>query len=221
MNYVYLALEIILVFLLMFVFYKIDKKNGLFLYILLMSSIVSITMYKLISILSFQVNTGIPIIMGIFICSNIIIQKYGFDEVKRVIKTFICGYVMTFVLISFTSFVSPNNLIANVSFDSLFGCNINTLRTFFAGLIAISLMLWYNGSVYYYIRRNKNKILFSNIGSICIIQFLESTIFIIISYIGLFDLTYIFGMITVRYLLKVVIGIVGLFPVLKIVKMKG
>lgn len=222
MNYIYLLLETFLVFFLMFLFYKMKKKDGLFLYILLISSILSTTMYKFISVLSFQVNTGIPMVMAVFICSNIIVQKYGFDEVKKIIKTFICGYVSTFVLISLASIICSNsyNYIVNVSFDSLFGYNLNTLRIFLAGLIAISLMLWYNGSTYYYIRRSKNKILFSNIGTICIIQFLESIIFITMSYIGLFDLIEIFGMIVVRYLIKVVIGLIGLALVLKLVKMK-
>ena len=57
-------------------------------------------------------------------------------------------------------------------------------------------MLWCNGEIYYYIRRNKNKLLFSNIGSILIIQFMESIIFVFVAYLGVYDAILIFGMIS-------------------------
>ena len=56
MNYIYILFEIIFTFFLMLVFYKISKKDGLYLYIVLMSSILSIIMFKSIDLFSFQVN---------------------------------------------------------------------------------------------------------------------------------------------------------------------
>ena len=63
----------------MFIFYKVGKKNGLYLYMVLMSSIASIIMFKTIDLFSFQVNLGIPIIMGLFICNNIITTTYYYN----------------------------------------------------------------------------------------------------------------------------------------------
>ena len=45
-------------------------------------------------------------------------------------------------------------------------------------------------------------------------------IFILIAYIGTFDFTMLFGMIVIRYLLKVLIGFVSMLPVSIILKMK-
>ena len=42
MNYILILLEVIFTFFLMFIFYKVGKKNGLYLYMVLMSSIASI-----------------------------------------------------------------------------------------------------------------------------------------------------------------------------------
>lgn len=81
-------------------------------------------------------------------------------------------------------------------------------------------MLWYNAYIYYYIRKNKNKYLFSNIGSMLIIQFIESIIFVLIAYIGTFDINMLFGMVVIRYLLKVIIGFISLIPVSIILKFK-
>lgn len=222
MNYLYLLIEVIIVFFLMILFYRVGKKEGLFIYIALMSSILSIVMFKVFDILSFQINFGLPIIMGIFTANNIIIQRYGLDEIKRIIYTFGFSYILTMIIMNLVSLMTSSeyNIISNNSFDQLFGYNLVNLRCFVGGFISIGFMLWFNGEVYYYIRRDKNKLIFSNIGSILIIQFIESMIFVVICYLGLYDIILIFGMIVIRYLLKVVIGVVGLLPVYLLVKMK-
>ena len=119
--------------------------------------------------------------------------------------------------------ISPSeyNLTTNGVFDSLFGYNLDNLRLFVSELLSIGFMLWYNAYVYYYIRKNKNKYLFSNIGSILIVQFIESIIFVLIAYVGTFEFTMLFGIIVVRYLLKVMIGCIGLLPVSIILKIKS
>lgn len=206
----------------MILFYRFGKKNGLFMYIVFLGALLSIVMFKSIDVLSFEVDLGIPIIMGIFICSNIIVQKYGIDEIKDIIKSFVIPYVCTAVILSLTSLIMASDYNINTSdaFDSLFGYNLDNLRLFVSGLLSIGFMLWYNAYVYYYIRKNKNKFVFSNIGSLLMVQFIESIIFVFISYIGVFDFTMLFGMIVIRYLLKVVIGFISLLPIDIILKMK-
>ena len=76
-------------------------------------------------------------------------------------------------------------------------------------------------AIYYYIRRIKNNLVFSNIGSILIIQFIEAILFVLVAYMGSFQIVEIFGMIVIRYLLKLLVGILGLVPVFTITKMKG
>jgi len=222
MNYIYLLIEVILVFSLMIIFYKLNKKDGLYLYITLMASILGIVMYKTIDILSFQINLGLPIIMGIFTCNNIIIHRYGLDEIKKIIYTFLGSCVLTVIILGLVSLFVPNdyNYITNASFDLLFGYNFVNMRYFIASLISIILMIWFSGNVYYYIRRSRNSLLFSNVGTILLIQFIESILFVIISFVGTYDVVTLFGMIVIRYLLKIIIGIVGLFPVYLLVKRK-
>lgn len=223
MNYVYLLIEVILSFFLMVLFYRFGKKEGLFSYVGFMSAILSINMFKSIDILSFEIDLGIPIVISIFMCANIIIQKYGIDEIKRIVKSFAIPYVFTVVILSLTSLITSSeyNMLSNNAFNSLFGYDLGNLRLIVSGLLSIGFMLWYNAYIYYYIRKSKNKYIFSNIGSMLIVQFIESIIFVLISYIGAFDFNMLFGIIVIRYLIKVVIGTIGLLPVSIILKMKA
>lgn len=223
MNYLYILFETLFVFLILILLYKIGKKDGLFIYIGFMGTLLGIVIFKLVDIVSFPINYGLPILMGIFTASNIIIHKFGSDEIKRIICSFIIPYIIIIFVISLGSLIpsSEYNLITNTSYDDLFGYNFENIRCFIGGLISVSFMLWFNGEVYYYIRKNKNNLFFSNLGSILIIQFIESILFVIIAYSGLYDGILIFGMIVIRYLLKVLIGVVGLVPVYLLTKRKG
>ena len=138
MNYIYMLLEIIFTFFLMICFYKVVKKTGLYLYIVLMSSILSVVMFKVIDLFSFQVNLGIPIVMGLFICNNIIIQKFGIDEVKRIMATVSVSYMATIVIISILSITGDSgyNLISNEAFNGLFGYGSGNIRILIGGLLS-------------------------------------------------------------------------------------
>ena len=223
MNYIYILIEVVLVFLLMIISYKFGKKDGLFTYLGFMASMVGIVIFKSIDILSFEIDLAIPLLMGIFIVSNIIVQKYGIDEIKRIIKIFIFPYLITTVILCLTSLMTGSefNLLSNNIYDSLFGYNLDNLRLLVSAFLSIGFMLWYNAYVYYYIRKSKNKYIFSNTGSILIVQFIESIIFVLIAYVGIFDFNMLFGMIVVRYLVKVVIGVISLLPFGIILKMKS
>ena len=67
---------------------------------------------------------------------------------------------------------------------------------------------------------NKNNIIFNNVGSILVVLFIESIIFVSIAHIGNYTVVELFGMIVIRYLIKIMIGMIGLIPVYTIVKMK-
>ena len=223
MHYIYLLIEIITLFVLMVLFYKFGKKEGLFLYISLMATLLNLFMFKSVDILSFQIDLGIPFIIGIFICSNVIVQRYGIDEVKDIIKSFVIPYVITMFILSLVSLTggSEYNIITNDSYDNLFSYSIDSIRLNIGYLLSISFALWCNAYIYYYIRVNKNKYIFSNIGSLLVVQFIESIIFILITYVGHINITVLFGMLMIRYLFKVIIGTIGLLPFTMVLKMKS
>ncbi len=221
MNLVYMFLEIIFTFFLLFMFYKIWKKDGLYLYLSLLSAILSVVIFEVIDLFSFQINLGIPIVMGIFIVNNIIIQRFGIDEVRRIMLTTGISYVMPSVILSLLTLCSDSGytLISNALFNGLFGYNVFDIRTFIGGF-SIVFMLWVNSYFYYYIRRSKNVLWVSNVVSSLIIQMLESIIFVVIAYLGDYSFPLIFGMIVIRYLCKIIISLMGIIPIYMIVKMR-
>lgn len=220
MNFIYLALEILLVFLLMIIFYKYGKKDGLYIYIGFMSSILSVILIGTVDILSFQVSIGIPIIIGIFLCSNIIIQRYGIDEVKRILYTYGASYVATFIIIGLVSltFTKVFDSSSNNVFDLLFGYGLNNFRCVISNFISLIIMLWVGSGIYHSVRKSKNILLISNVITAFVIAFIESLIFVLIAYVGNFTGIELFGMISIRYIFEVVVSIIGLIPIYIIVK---
>lgn len=223
MNFIYLFIEVIIILALMILFYKFGKKDGLFLYISFMSGLLSIMMFKSIDILSFEIDLGVPFIMGIFVCSNVIVQRYGIDEIKKIIKSFAIPYLSIFFILSLVSLMGYSNYnnASSMSYDTLFGYNLENLRLFVAGIMSIAFSLWYNAYIYYYIRKSKNNYWLSNIGSMFVIQITESIIFVIIAYVGIFGFDMLFGIILIRYLFKIIIGLISLFPFVTVLKMKS
>lgn len=220
MNYIYLALEVLLIFLTMIIFYKFGKKDGLYVYIGLMSSILSVILINTVDILSFQVSIGIPIIIGIFLCSNIIVQRYGIDEVKRILYTYGVSYLVTFIIIGLVSlaYTKVFDITSNNVFDLLFGYGLNNFRCVISNFISIIIMLWIGSGIYHSIRKSKNILFISNVVTTFVISFIESLVFVLIAYIGNFTGIELFGMISIRYIFEVIVSIIGLIPVYFIVK---
>ena len=219
MNYLYLLIEVLLVFGLSFVSYKIGKKEGLFIYIGVLSSVLSIIICSSVDILLFEVTTGLPLVMGIFMISNVIIHRYGLDELKRIIKVFGISSMVTYVLLALLS-LTGNIEVFGSSYSELFGYNLFNIRLFIGEVLSMLLMLYVNAEVYYYVRKSKNDFMICNIGSILTIQLILSMIYNIISYSGVYSLIVMFGMIVISYLCKVIIGFICLYPVSLLVKIK-
>ena len=89
MNYIVLITEILLTFFLIFLAYKMGKKDGLYLGIGLFSSILCVMLFKMINMFDFDVNMGIPFIVGILLLNNIIIHiEISFITIKISIYLF-------------------------------------------------------------------------------------------------------------------------------------
>lgn len=222
MNYIILGIQIFITFFLIFLSYKLGKKDGLYLAIALFSSIICIMLFKMINVLDFDINMGIPFIVGILILNNIIVHRYGFDELKRIMYTFGISYILTYIVIMVTTMIvsSNYNLISNNNYDILFGYDLYNIRYFVGGLLSIGMIIWMGSNVYDSIRKNKNSVIFNNIGSILVVLFVESIIFVTISHVGNYTLVELFGMVVNRYLIEVVIGILGLIPIYLLVRRK-
>lgn len=222
MNYVILLVISLIVLSLIYLFYKINKKDGLYVCMALFSIFLGIISFRLINILSFDINVSIAVIVGILAINNVIIHRYGMDEVKRIIGTFIVTYAVACIIMLISTFMTSSeyNLISNENYNTLFGNNLDNIKYFIGSLVSICLLLYFDSSIYDYIRKNKNNIAFNNIGGMLISLLLESIIFVILTRIGSFNIVEIFGMIVIRYLMEVILGLISLLPIYWLVKKK-
>lgn len=223
MNILFVGFEVFFIFLILVLFYKCGKKDALYMFICLISSILGMILIGTIDIFSFQVSIGIPFIMGIFICSNIIVQKYGIDETKKILCIFSLSYIISVIVVGLLSFTSNNviDISSNEIFDNLFGYALINVRCIISNFFSMIIMLWISTNIYYSFRKGKNILLISNVVTAFVVAFVESLIFILISYTGSFDVVELFGMLVVRYVFEVIVSIIGLIPVFIIVKFIG
>ena len=136
--------------------------------------------------------------------------------------TFGISYILTYIVIMVTTMIvsSNYNLISNNNYDILFGYDLYNIRYFVGGLLSIGMIIWMGSNVYDSIRKNKNSVIFNNIGSILVVLFVESIIFVTISHVGNYTLVELFGMVVNRYLIEVVICIFGLILIFLLVSRK-
>lgn len=97
-----------------------------------MAALLGVVMFKLYDFTLFPVNYGLPLIMGIFTANNIIIQRFGLDEIKKIISYYVVPYVMVMIIICLGSLVTSSdyNIMTNNCFNMLFGYGLINLRCF-------------------------------------------------------------------------------------------
>lgn len=208
MNLVLFVFEIIVLYISLLIMYKRNKKEGLYIWALIASILGNIMILKTVEIFSFEVNLGIIINAVIFIAANIIVQKYGPEEIKKMIMIVLLGSLLGFIITSLGSYITPSeyNLSANKAYDYIF---IENLRLYLANTIALFICLWVKAILYHELRKIKNKIWISNSLSTIIIQFIESIIFISIAYFFNLKINEIVILIIGRYFIKLFVGLIG------------
>ena len=94
----------------------------------------------------------------------------------------------------------------NKSFDNIF---IDSARLYFANIVTTLYMLFLNSKLYYYLKKEKNKIIISNIFSSVIVQFLATIIFILLAYAITTPMTDIIAKMIIRYIISLIVMFLG------------
>lgn len=211
-SIILLGIEIFLCLLTLIILYKYYKITGLYAYTICAIILSSMMSLKTITIYNFDINLGIIPFITIFTAFNIIIQKKGPEETKNLLLTLIATSIISYSIFYLVSFMSPSNinLFTNASYDNIFN---NSIRIYFATLVTTLYSLLLNTKLYYYLKKIKNNILISNLFSSIIIQFLASILFGLIAYIFISDPIEIVKIIMIRYLISLIVAILGTIPI--------
>lgn len=215
-NTILLIVELMICLLMIPIVYKISKTEGLYIYTITALFISSLMSLKVINIFSFDVNLGFIPLMTIFIASNIIVQKQGKEELKKLILTLIItasiSYIVILLIINLNfneDFFRPYNnlfLFTNKSFDNIL---IDSHRIYFANIVTLLYSLIINSKLYYYLKTEKNKIWISNLFSAIIVQFIASILFSLLAYTFIIEPLDLIKRIIIRYALSIIVLIFG------------
>lgn len=207
-NIYLLIIELIVCLITMMILYKLYKTNGLYAYTIVAFIVSNMMTLKIIPIIDFDINLGIVTLTTIFIASNIIIQKQGKEEIKKLSLTVVASSFVAFGIIYLTSLLKSSNinLFVNRSFDNIF---MGSERIYFANIVTLLYTILLNSKLYSYLKSVKNQIWISNIFSNIIIQFLVSILFTITAYIFLKEPMEILQLIVIRYMISLIAAIIG------------
>ena len=207
-----LGIELILCLITQTFLYKHYKTAGLYTYIIVSLILTSLMSLKTITLYNFDVNLGIIPFITIFTSSNILIQKNGPESTKQLTLTILTASLISYTVIYLIQLMDSSNinLFTNASYDNVFN---TSLRVFFANFVTILYSMLLNSKLYYYLKKMKNNILISNLFSTIIIQFLASILFGLIAYVFIKEPIDIIKIIMIRYLISLIVGILGTIPI--------
>ncbi|MBQ8682080.1 MAG: queuosine precursor transporter [Bacilli bacterium] len=207
-----LVLELVLCLITQTFLYKHYKTAGLYSYIIICLILTSLMSLKTITLYNFDVNLGIIPFITVFTSSNIIIQKNGPDAIKQLILTISVTSIISYAILYLVQLQEPSNinLFTSASYDNIF---VDSLRMYFANFVTTLYSLLLNAKLYYYLKKMKNNILISNLFSTIIIHFLASILFGLIAYVFIKDPIDIIKIIMIRYLVSLIVGLIGTIPI--------
>lgn len=207
-NIALLSLELIICLITMIILYKMYKIEGLYGYSIIAFILSNIMSLKIIELYNFDINLGLIPFTTVFIASNIIIQKKGPEEIKKLILTLITLSIISYGILYLTSLLNSSNinLFTNRSYDNIF--NLSE-RIYFANIVTMLYTLLFNSKLYYYLKVVKNRIWISNLFSSIIIQFISAILFPILAYTFIKEPTDIIKLIIIRYMISLIVLLIG------------
>ena len=210
-NIILIIIEVVISYTLLSVLSKKYKTDGIYVYAIIATIISSIMNLKTISIMEVSIPIGFGITTSLLIGANIIIQKRGKEDLKMYFLLIILSFIISYIFINISVKLdnSNYNLLSNISYNNIFK---NNLRMYIAIIISIIFSIWLDSNLYYIIKKLKNKIIFSNIFSIIIVEFFENIVFVLIAFLLEKEPIDLFLCIIIRYIIKTIIGLFGTIP---------
>ena len=207
-NLVLILLETILLFVLTYKIYKKYKITGLYFLVILLISISNIFLIKRFEIFTLKLNTGIILNLMIYIISNIIVQKKGPYAVSNIIMIVFITTLFNYVILTISGIINPSsyNNHFNMLYNNIFEFNI---RSYLASLTSLLIGLILSSKLYYFLKKEKNKVWISNVLTTIIVQLIEGVVYIFLMYIFELKISEIIFLIISRYIFRLFIGLLS------------
>jgi uncharacterized integral membrane protein (TIGR00697 family) len=208
MNYILIVVETILSYIILLLFHKKFKLDGIYYYIIMATILSNIMLLNTIDILTYPISVGFGITSSIVIATIILTHKKGPSELSKLILTIIISSIISYSFLTLSSYmdISDTNKYTNISYSIIFK---NNIRMYLANTISLILSIYLSTKLYHTMKQVKNKIWISNIFSAVIIEFIEAIIFCVTAYAFSLKLIDIIMIIVIRYVIRTLIECLG------------
>lgn len=214
MNIFLSIVFIILSFAMLLLFYKMYKKLGLFLWIVIAMILSNIQALKLIEVFSVDVALGGLLYATLFTATNILNEKYGKNEATKAIGIGVFSMLAMAVLMYVAVlFVPSSNDFVNDSMTELFKLN---LRVAIGTITSFAASQYINIYIYNKLKDSGKIYMRSNISTI-LAQVVDKILFTIIAFVGLIPMSNLILLMIVGTIFGIIISIIST-PVLYIAK---
>ncbi len=216
-NLMLMLLEIVTCYIVLTLIYRKYEKEGIYLYAIIATILASIMCLKHIAIMEINIPLGLGVTTSIIIGGNILTQKYGKEAIKNYLllifisSIFVNGFLNMSTMLINSKYVLESNEAYNIIFNYNLGIEI-------ALLVSLLIAVFVSSNLYYLLKRIQNKIIISNIFSILIVEFIENIVYVFIAYLLEFSTIEIALCIVFRYIVKVIMGIIGTIPIIIVSK---
>lgn len=208
MNYILIIIEVFLSYLILLVFHKKFKLDGIYYYIVMATILSNIMLLNTIDILTYPISVGFGITSSIVIATIILTHKRGPSELSKLIITIIISSIISYSYLTLSSYmgISDTNKYTNISYSIIFK---NNIRIYLANTISLILSIYLSTKLYHTMKQIKNKIWISNIFTTVIVEFIESIIFCVIAYAFSLKVIDLIMVIVIRYVIRALIECLG------------
>lgn len=208
MNEILFIVSILINFIGIIIAYKVFKKTGLFVWVAISTIIANIEATKCIDMFGISATLGNVVYSTVFLATDILSEIYGGQEARKAVKIGFFSMLIFTLLTQIDLLFIPNEQdIVNDSMHTIFSF---MPRFCFASVVTYVVSNTLDTYLYDIIKNKlpEDKFLWvRNNGSTMISQLIDSILFTLIAFVGIYSWKVIINLTIVTYLVKLVVAV--------------
>lgn len=186
-------------------FYKIFGKTGLYIWIAISTIICNIQVLETVKLFGLVATLGNILYGTTFLATDILSENYGKKEARKgVLVGLLTIIITTFIMNLSLQFIPHSSDFAHDSLTTIFGI---MPRIALASLVAYIISQYHDTWAYDFWKKKTGKIYVANNFSTMISQLIDSVIFSVIAFYGLFSLDIFMQILLTTYLFKWLVAV--------------
>lgn len=206
MNELLFFLTALLSFLGVVLFFRLWGKSGIFVWIAFSTVLMNIEVVKCITLFGLPASLGNVLYGSTFLCTDILSENYGGKISRKAVRL---GFIVliAFVILSQMSllFIPNESDFASPALKTVLGF---VPRMCLASVVAFLVSNTLDTYLYDFIARHTNKIWIRNNCSTMTSQLVDSIIFALVGWTGMFEWNVVLEMMLTTYIIKLIVAVI-------------